>query len=243
MISGSIGISLNPNHTFQEESIDKLKDILQKWFEEDGEDADFRFEKNEFLLEAGFALFGHGDIFWDWLEIQMKKEDNPEKKLEENLSEILINSEIIGYSYEVESNRYMDKVEKGPKEKVFKRFINNKFDCSFVELFEEFSAFELKINESKKVGCVNIKLREISTNSDKVLHLYSLNGCYLLIDIEKREQIFFSGYDVEYNAINQILDAIENDDIDDDSNYDWIAEGEIIYEMIGYEDKFYEPYK
>ena len=137
----------------------------------------------------------------------------------------------------------MDKVEKGPKEKVFKRFINNKFDCSFVKLFQEFSAFELKINESKTVGCVNIKLREISTDSDKVLHLYSLNGCYLLIDIEKREQIFFSGYDVEYNAINQILDAIENDDIVDDSNYDWIAEGEIIYEMIGYEDKFYEPYE
>ena len=74
------------------------------------------------------------------------------------------------------------------------------------------------------------------------MHLYSLYGCYLLIDIEKREQIFFSGYDVEYNTINQILDAIENDDIDDDSNYDWIAEGEIIYEMIGYEDKFYKPY-
>ena len=243
MISGSIVISLNPNHTFQQELIDKLKDILQKWFEEDGEDADFRFDKNKFLLEAGFALFGHGDIFWDWLEIQMKKEVNPQKKLEENLSEILINSEILGYSYEVESNRYMDKVEKGANEKVFKRFINKKFDCSLVELFEESSAFELKLNESKKVGCLNIKLMEISTNSEKVLHLYSLQGCYLLIDIEKREQIFFSGYDAEYNTINQILDAIENDDIDDDSNYDWIAEGEIIYEMIGYEDKFYEPYE
>ena len=65
MISGSIGISLNPNHNFQQDSIDKLKDILQKWFEEDGEDADFRFDKNEFLLEAGFAFFGHGDLFWD----------------------------------------------------------------------------------------------------------------------------------------------------------------------------------
>ena len=77
----------------------------------------------------------------------------------------------------------------------------------------------------------------------KILHLYSLQGCYLLIDIEKREQIFFSGYDAEYSTIDQILDAIENGDIDDDFNYDWIAEGEIIYEMIGYEDKFYEPYK
>ena len=73
----------------------------------------------------------------------MKKEDNQEKILEENLSEILINSEILGYSYEVESNRYMDKVEKG--EKVFKRFINKKFDCSFAELFEESSAFELNL--------------------------------------------------------------------------------------------------
>ena len=243
MISGSIGISLNPNHNFQQDSIDKLKDILQKWFEEDGEDADFRFDKNEFLLEAGFAFFGHGDLFWDWLEIQMKKEDNAEKKLGENLSEILINSQIIGYSYEVESNRYMDKVVKEAKEKVFKRFINKKFETSLVEVFEEFSVFELKLYESKEVGCVNIKLREISTNSGKILHLYSLQGCYLLIDIEKREQIFFSGYDAEYNSINEILDAIENGDIDDDSNYDWIAEGEIMYEMIGYEDKFYEPYK
>ena len=62
MISGSIIISLNPKNTIREESIDKLKDILQKWFEEDGEDADFRFDKNEFLLEAGFAFFGHGDL-------------------------------------------------------------------------------------------------------------------------------------------------------------------------------------
>ena len=243
MISGSIGISLNPNHTFQQDSIDKLKDILQKWFEEDGEDADFRFDKNEFLLEAGFAFFGHGDLFWDWLEIQMKKEDDAEKKLGENLSEILINSQIIGYSYEVESNRYMDKVVKEAKEKVFKRFINKKFETSLVEVFEEFSVFELKLYESKEVGSVNIKLREISTNSGKILHLYSLQGCYLLIDIEKREQIFFSGYDAEYNSINEILDAIENGDIDDDLNYDWIAEGEIMYEMIGYEEKFYEPYK
>ena len=112
-----------------------------------------------------------------------------------------------------------------------------------MELFEEFSAFELNLNESKKVGCVNIKLEEISTNSDKVLHLYSLQGCYLMIDVKKREEIFFSGYDAEYNTIDQILDAIENGDIDDDLNYDWIAEGEIIYEMIGYEDKFYEPYE
>ena len=243
MISGSICISLNPKNTIREESIDKLKDILQKWFEEDGEDADFRFDKNEFLLEAGFALFGHGDIFWDWLEIQMKKEDHPERELDDNLSEILINSKILGYSYEVESNRYMDKVEKGAKEKVFKRFINKKFDCSLIELFEKFSAFELKLNESKKVGCVNIKLEEISTNSDKLLYLYSLQGCYLMIDVEKREEIFFSGYDAEYSTIDQILDAIENGYIDDDFNYDWIAEGEIIYEMIGYEDKFYEPYK
>ena len=145
MISGSIGISLNPNHTFQQDSIDKLKDILQKWFEEDGEDADFRFDKNEFLLEGGFAFFGHGDLFWDWLEIQMKKEDNAEKKLGEKLSEILINSQIIGYSYEVESNRYMDKVVKEAKEKVFKRFINKKFETSLVEVFEEFSVFELKL--------------------------------------------------------------------------------------------------
>ena len=36
----------------------------------------------------------------------------------------------------------MDKVEKGAKEKVFKRFINKKFDYS-LNLFEEFSAFEL----------------------------------------------------------------------------------------------------
>ena len=41
-----------------------------------------------------------------------------------------------------------------------------------------------KQNESNKVGCVNIKLEEIATNSDKVLHLYSPKGCYLLIDIE-----------------------------------------------------------
>ena len=47
----------------------------------------------------------------------MKKEDNPEKKLEENLSEILINSEIIEYSYEVYSNRYIDKAEKDQKKK------------------------------------------------------------------------------------------------------------------------------
>ena len=64
-----------------------------------------------------------------------------------------------------------------------------------------------------------------------------------MIDVEKREEIFFSGYDAEYNSINEILDAIENGDIDDDLNYDWIAEGEIMYEMIGYEEKFYEPYK
>ena len=64
-----------------------------------------------------------------------------------------------------------------------------------------------------------------------------------MIDVEKREEIFFSGYDAEYSTIDQILDAIENGDIGDDFNYDWIAEGEIIYEMIGYEDKFYEPSK
>ena len=94
MISGSICISLNPKNTFREELIDKLKDILQKWFEEDGEDVDFRFDKNEFLLEAGFALFGHGDIL-GLARNTMKKEDNPERKLEDNLSEILINSKIL----------------------------------------------------------------------------------------------------------------------------------------------------
>ena len=75
------------------------------------------------------------------------------------------------------------------------------------------------------------------------MYLYSLQGCYLLIDVKKREEIFFSEYDAEYSTIDQILDAIENGDIDDDFNHDWIAEGEIIYEMIGYEDEFYEPYK
>mgnify|MGYP003321894750 FL=1 len=208
------------------------------------------FNEEDRTLDLDFSGRRSCDSCWEWIENELSdakdnKELNPEART------LLINSEIIGGSFEFGAP-YRDRVTKKKGVKKLDIYYHSKLDSKWWEVLEIINAFNLNEGVSQNFGNgVEVTLCEKSESEQYLFKIEGgVGGFIVLYDKSDKEDhpqpIFFceSGFggELEELSIKAIIEGLESGDLEelDDFPESFHGTGELIYDLIGDSDDFFE---
>ena len=242
--NGFLSINLDKASELNKSAVDEIIDNLEdnKHFTYCGE-CEGTFNEEDKIIDLYFNGRWSCDACWDWIENEIS-DDNNDKELNPEARILLLNSEISGGSYEY-GTQYRDRVYKKNGAKKLDRYNHTKLESEWPELLELINAYNLNQGDSQYFGNdVDITLIE---KSDSEKYLFKIvggaGGFILLIDKKSEEVEFFSDID-EFEvgeSINEILEGIESGDLEQaEDPEEWFHNAELIDDLIGENDKFFE---
>ena len=245
--SGNLTIKLDKNSEFDKNKVDEIIKVLESnpYFTYQGE-CEVSFYDKTRTLDLTFNGKWNCDSCWEWFENQIINE-NSSAEISNEAKTSLINSEMSGGSYE-HGSRYRDRVFKKSGALKLDRYNHTKLESEWPELIDILDAYNLPIGELKSFdNNVKIILCEKSENGK---YLFKIQGDYagaiFLIDKESEDIEFFSEIDefTGTESIENILEDLESGDLEQEEDpEDWSETGELIDDLIGENDKFFELIK
>ena len=208
-----------------------------------GGDCEGIFNKEERSIDFNFTCRWSGEYCWNWIENELS-DKKINKELKPEISILLLNAEIYGGSFEYDS-AYRDRVYKKSGAKKLDIYRHQKLESNWLETFEILSAYHLNKGDSRNFGNdVEITLCDKSEEERYLFKVVGgVGGCLLLIDKKSDNIEFFCDID-EFTgsvSIKKILLDLERGDLEQDEEpEDWVGRGEIIDDLIGDIDKFFE---
>ena len=202
------------------------------------------FNEEDRAIEFNFNGRWSCDSCWEWIENEISDKKNY-KELNSEARIILLNSEISGGSFLY--GCYRDRVYKKKGAKKFDIYNHTKIESDWPETLGILNAYDLNKGDSKNFGILeNVKIT-LCDKSEEEKYLFKVvggvGGCILLIDKKLENIEFFSDID-EFSgieSIKKILLELEKGDLEqDEAAEDWFGGGELIDDLIGHIDKFFE---
>ena len=200
------------------------------------------FNEKDRTLDFAFCGRWSCDSCWEWINNELSDaKDN--KELNPEASTLLINSEIYGGSF-VEGC-YRDRVYKKKGAKKLDKYNHTKIESDWPETLGIINAYDLNKGDSQNFGNgVEVTLCDKSEGEKYLFKVVGgVGGCILLIDKKSENMEFFSDID-EFTGIESIkkilLDLGKGDLEQDEAAEDWFGGGELIDDLIGHIDKFFE---
>jgi len=248
--NGSLSIYLDKDSELNKIEVDEIINNLESnnhftYCGLDGFNAIFNEEDR--ILDLDFCGRWSCDSCWEWIENELSdakdnKELNPEART------LLINSEIIGGSFE-SGEPYKDRVTKKKGAKKLDIYYHTKLKSEWWEVLEIINAYNLNQGDSQNFGNgVEVTLSEKSESEKYLFKIVGgAGGFIVLFDKSVKENhpqpvIFLDiKKELEELSINEIIEGLESGDLeqDEDAEYFYIS-GELIYDLIGDIDKFFE---
>ncbi len=242
--NGNLTIKLDKNSDFDKNVVDEIINNLESnnHFTYQGECEGSFYDKNR-TIDLIFNGKWNCDSCWEWFENQIS-EENKSVEISSEAKTYLINSEISGGSYE-HGSQYRDRVFKKNGALKLDRYNHTKLESEWPEILDILDAYDLPVGELKTFdNNIQITLCEKSEDGQ---YLFKIQGDYsgaiFLIDKESEEVEFFADID-EFTgtaSIENILEDLESGDLEQEEDPDeWSGTGELIDDLIGENDKFYE---
>ena len=246
--SGFLSINLDKASELSKNTIDEIINNLENnnHFTYGG-DCDVTFNEEDREFDLGFTGRWSCDSCWEWIENEISDDKN-DKELNPQARTLLLNSQMSGGSYEYGS-QYRDKVEKKSGSKKFERYYHTKLESEWWEVLEIINAFKLNQGVSQNFGNdVEVTLCEKSEAEQYLFKVVGGVGGFIVL-YEKSDEddypqpLFFCDID-EFSgseSINEILEGLENGDLEQEEDIEeWFGNGELIDDLIGGIDKFFE---
>ena len=211
------------------------------------------FNEEDRTLDLDFCGRTSCDYCWEWIEDELSyakdnKELNPEART------LLINSEIIGGSFNYE-DPYKDRVTKKKGAKSFDRYYHTKlnFLTKWWEVLEIINAYNLNQGDSQNFGDgVDVTLCEKSESEQYLFKIEGgVGGFIVLYDKSDKEDhpqpVFFCDIDdfegeLEELSIKGIIEGLKSGDLEEQDDYpeSFHGTGELMLDLIGNIDEFFE---
>ena len=242
--NGFLSINLDKASELDKSAVDEIINNLENnnHFTYCG-DCEGTFNEEDKTIDLYFNGRWSCDSCWEWIENEIS-DDKGNKELNLEARTLLKNSEISGGSYEYGS-QYRDRVHKENGSKKLNRYNHTKLESEWPEVLEIINAYNLNQGASKYFGNdVEITLIEKSDSEQYLFKIVGgVGGFILLIDKKSEEVEFFSDID-EFEvseSINEILKGIESGDLEQSEDpEEWFGYGELIDDLIGDLDEFFE---
>ena len=210
-------------------------------------DCECTFNEEDKVIDLSFCGRWSCDSCWEWIENEISDDIN-DKELNLEARIILLNSEISGGSYEYGS-QYRDKVYKRNGDKKLDRYNHTKLESEWWEVLEIINAFNLNQGVPQNFGNdVEVTLCEKSEREQYLFKIVGgVGGFIVLYDKSDKDDapqpIFFCDIDefTGSESINEILEGLESGDLEQEEDQEeWFGNGELIDDLIGEIDKYFE---
>ena len=248
--SGYLSINLDKDSELNKSAVDEIINNLENnnhftYGSLNGINAIFNEEDRTLALD--FCGRWSCDSCWEWIENELSdakdnKELNPEART------LLINSEIIGGSFEF-GEPYKDRVTKKKGAKKLDIYYHTKLKSEWWEVLEIINAYNLNQGDSQNFGNgVEVTLCEKSESEKYLFKIVGGAGGFIVLYDKSVEEdnpqpvIFLDiNKELEELSINEIIEGLESGDLeqDEDAEYFYIS-GELKDDLIGHIDKFFE---
>ena len=248
--TGYLSISLDKDSELNKSAVDEIINNLENnnHFTYSGPDGfNAIFNKEDRILDLDFCGRWSCDSCWEWIENELSDaKDN--KELNPKARTLLINSEIIGGSFD-EGYSYKDRVTKKKGAKKLDIYYHTKLNSEWWEVLEIINAYNLNEGVSQNFGNgVEVTLCEKSEEEQYLFKLVGgVGGFIVLYDKSDKDDypqpIFFCDIDefTGSESINEILEGLESGDLEqEDDLEEWFGNGELIDDLIGEIDNFFE---
>ena len=157
----------------------------------------------------------------------------------------MLNSEISGGSFLY--GCYRDRVYKKKGAKKFDIYNHTKIESDWPETLGILNAYDLNKGDSKNFGILENVEITLCDKSKEEKYLFKVvvgvGGCILLIDKKSDYLEFFSDIDefTGSESIHEIVEGLESGDLEQEEEPEgWFGKGEIIDDLIGETDEFFE---
>ena len=205
------------------------------------------FNEEDRILDLDFCGRWSCDSCWEWIENELSdakdnKELNPEART------LLINSEIIGGSFDSDEP-YKDRVTKKKGAKKLDIYYHTKLKSEWWEVLEIINAYNLNQGDSQNFGNgVKVTLCEKSESEKYLFKIVGGAGGFIVLydnSVEKDhpQPVIFLDISEESKkfSINEIIEGLESGDLEQDEDAEcFYISGELIYDLIGDCDEFFE---
>ena len=253
--NGYLSIGLDKDSELNKSAVDEIINNLQnnKFFSYDDIPCEVNYNEHKGEIEVIFTGKNSGGYCWDWINNELSHAKNFEKlgykkELNPKARTLLINSEIIGGSFEY-GELYKDKVTKKKGAKKLDIYYHTKLKSEWWEVLEIINAYNLNQGDSQNFGNgVEVTLCEKSESEKYLFKIVGGAGGFIVLYDKSVEEdnpqpvIFLDiNKELEELSINEIIEGLESGDLeqDEDAEYFYIS-GELIYDLIGDIDKFFE---
>ena len=202
------------------------------------------FNEEGRAIEFNFNGRWSCDSCWEWIENEISDKKN-DKELNSEARIILLNSEISGGSFLY--GCYRDRVYKKKGAKKFDIYNHTKIESDWPETLGILNAYDLNKGDSKNFGILENVEITLCDKSKEEKYLFKVvggvGGCILLIDKKSDYLEFFSDIDefTGSESIHEIVEGLESGDLEQEEEPEgWFGKGEIIDDLIGETDEFFE---
>ena len=252
--SGYLSINLDKDSELNKSAVDEIINNLENnnhftYGSLNGINAIFNEEDRTLALD--FCGRWSCDSCWEWIENELSdakdnKELNPEART------LLINSEIIGGSFEF-GEPYKDRVTKKKGAKKLDIYYHTKLKSEWWEVLEIINAYNLNQGDSQNFGDgVDVTLCEKSESEQYLFKIEGgVGGFIVLYDKSDKEDhpqpVFFCDIDdfegeLEELSIKGIIEGLKSGDLEEQDDYpeSFHGTGELMLDLIGNIDEFFE---
>ena len=242
--NGYLSINLDKNSELNKNKIYELVKHLENnnLFKYEG-DCEVIFDEEAREINLDFTGKWSCDYCWDWINNQISDINNDEElSLESRM--LLLNSEIIGGSYEY-GTQYRDRIYKKNGSNKLEIYNHIKLDSGWPEVLEIINAYDLKEYDSQIFdNSVEISLCEKSVDAKYLFKIVGgVGGFITLINKESNYIEFFCDIDsfTSKESIDEILKGLKSGDlVQEEEPEEWYGNEELIDDLIGNIDKFFE---